>query len=299
MSEEFVTDAVPVSRQGASGRLVIALVLLSFICGLAAMAWAFSRWNDDAPPVRPPADVAPSTDPLASPGDNAMAGGPGAQRPMLAYTPATIDTQTARVMELEQRLTRVAVAAQAASGYASRAEAMLVAFAARRALDAGAPLDRIEGQLRLLFGQAQPRAVATIVNAAAQPVTLSTLRAGLDQINGTIARGNAGEGWWSAFRREVGGLVVVRQAGTPSASPEARLTRARLNVETGQLDAAIVEVEALGEDPAIETWLEQARRYNEAHRALDVIEAAALLEARATPVVQQVAPPVLQNQSGR
>lgn len=297
MSEEFVTDTVPAPRQGASGRLVIALVLLSFICGLAAMAWGLSRWNGDVAAPHTANDAVPGTDPLAAlstDGDNAMAATAQQRPPVPAYPAGTIDAQSARVMDLEQRLTRIAVAAQAASGYASRAEAMLVAFAARRALDSGSPLDRIEGQLRLLFGQAQPRAVATIVNASAQPVTLPTLRAGLDQISVTIARGNANESWWGVFTRELGSLVVVRQAGTPSASPEARLARARLAVETGQIDAAIADVEALGDDPAVETWLQQARRYNEAHRALDVIEAAALLEARATPVVQQVAPPVLQ-----
>jgi len=38
-------------------------------------------------------------------------------------------------------------------------------------------------------------------------------------------------------------------------------------------------------------WLEQARRYNEAHRALDVIEAAAILEPRTAPIVAPLAQP--------
>lgn len=295
MTDEFVTETAPV-RRGVSSRLVIGLILLAFIGGLALMALLFSRWSDAGPGAKPKLAVESvppgASDPLASSTDpqNAMA---APSRPAIAYTPAAIDAQTARVLELEQRLTRIAVSAQAASGYASRSEAMLVAFAARRALDSGAPLDRVEGQLRLIFGQAQPRAVATIVNASSQPVTIPTLRAGLDQIGTVVARGNPNEGWWSSVRRELGNLVVVRQAGSPSAAPEARLARARLAVESGQIDAAITEVEQLRSDESVDGWLQQARRYNEAHRALDVIEAAALLEARATPVVQ-VAPPVLQ-----
>ncbi len=294
MTDEFTTEpALP--RRGASSRLIIALVLLSFIAGLAAMAWGLSRWRNQSPSQTSSDAAAGPADPLATNVDsqNAMA---VPSRPMLAYTPTSIDAQTARVLDLEQRLTRIAVAAQSAAGYASRAEAMLVAFAARRALDTGAPLDRVEGQLRLIFGQAQPRAVATIVNASVQPVTIPMLRAGLDEIGVAVSRGNPDEGWWTAVMREVGSLVVVRRAGSPPATPEARLSRARLDVESGQIDLAIAEIEALRRDPGVEAWLQKARRYNEAHRALDVIEAAALLEARASAVVQ-VAPPALQPQS--
>src|SRR3546814_8195783 len=83
---------------------------------------------------------------------------------------------TTRVSELEDRIPRINVQAQAASGNAARAEGLLIAFAARRALDTGGPLGYIEGQLRLRFGRAQPRAVATIINAAREPVTLQDLQ---------------------------------------------------------------------------------------------------------------------------
>src|SRR3546814_289458 len=87
-----------------------------------------------------------------------------------------------RVSELEDRMSRIKVQAQAASGNAARAEGLLIAFAARRALDTGGPLGYIEGQLRLRFGRAQPRAVATIINAAREPATLQDLQAGLVEI---------------------------------------------------------------------------------------------------------------------
>lgn len=189
------------------------------------------------------------------------------------------------MLDLEQRLMRVSVAAQAASGYANRAEAMMVAFAARRALDAGTPLGYIDGQLRLLFGEAQPKAVATIINAANEPVTVNKLRAGLADIGQTIDESNASKGWWSAAMHMLGTLVEIRRADAPPPAPERRLERARRDVEAGQIEDAMSEVAALPQQPAIAQWLEQARRYNEAHRALDVIEAAAILEPRAMPIV--------------
>ncbi len=201
------------------------------------------------------------------------------------------DQGAVRVADLEERLTRVAIATEAASGYANRAEAMMVAFAARRALDAGVPLGYVERPLRLLFGDAQPKAVATIVNAAGEPVTLSKLRGGLETIGAVAGHGNPNQSWWSSAMRELRSLAVIRRAGAPSPEPGQRVARARLHVESGQIEAAIAEIAALPQQPETTAWLEQARRYNEAHRALDIIEAAAILEPRSAPLVVPVSPP--------
>lgn len=275
-------------------RLVVGLALLAFIGGLAVMAWAIAYWPGGTRSGRGPADPAgvASID-----GNGAGLAGPAMQEMPLAATtraPSQVLSgvqQDARMLDIEQRMTRVAVAAQAASGYANRAEAMMIAFAARRALDAGAPLGYVEGQLRLLFGDAQPKAVATIVNAAAEPVTLSRLRAGLETIGTAVERGSPAESWWSGAMRELRGLAVIRPAGAPSPEPRQRLARARLHVESGQIEAAIEEISVLPPRPETTAWLEQARRYNEAHRALDVIEAAAILEPRAAPIVAPAAQP--------
>src|SRR3546814_7135246 len=107
------------------------------------------------------------------------------------------------------------VQAQAASCKAARAEGLRIAVAARRALDTGGPLGYIEGQLRLRFGRAQPRAVATIINAAREPVTLQDLQAGLVEIGPELTGRGPSEKWWEDVKREVGELVVLRQSGTP------------------------------------------------------------------------------------
>lgn len=276
-------------------RLLIALTLLAFVFGLAAMAWAMTRWQGGphfGGAANDPAAVPTRTDGAVT---RANVNDPTQDMPASASTrgPSLVmsaDQGAVRVADLEQRLTRVAVAAEAASGYANRAEAMMVAFAARRSLDAGAPLGYVEGQLRLLFGDAQPRAVATIVNAAGEPVTLSKLRGGLETIGGAVGRGSANQSWWSSAMRELRGLAVIRRAGAPSPEPGQRIARARLHVESGQIENAIAEINALPQQPETTAWLEQARRYNEAHRALDIIEAAAILEPRTAPLVTPVSP---------
>jgi len=70
--------------------------------------------------------------------------------------------------------------------------------------------------------------------------------------------------------------------GTPSSIPEQRLIRTQRYIETGNVDAAIAEIEKLpgssNGGKEADGWMEKARRYNEARRALDVIETAAILE---------------------
>lgn len=288
-SDEIADNGVP---RPSRSRLTVALALLAFIGALVALAWLLLHWQGGLKWGGPSAGSTQTSAEGAFNAADPMAVAPGTAG--TARPPALImsaEQQAVRMLDIEQRLTRVAVAAQSASSYANRAEAMMIAFAARRSLDAGAPLGYVEGQLRLLFGDAQPKAVATIVNAAAEPVTISGLRAGLDRIEVAESHGAPDESWWASLVRELGDLAVIRPAGTPPPQPEQRIARARLYVESGQIEHAINEVAALRQQAEAVRWLEQARRYNEAHRALDVIEAAAILEPRmVAPAIQAPAP---------
>ena len=207
--------------------------------------------------------------------------GGGAVAPVAKKTPVNPDLLEVRLEELNDRLTRITVDAQAASGNAARAEGLLVAFAARRALDTGTPLGYIEGQLRLRFGQAQPRAVATIINASREPVTLFDLEAGLDDLSPELRGDATTENWWTAFKREARELVIIRKSDTPSPQPDQQMSRAKRYLHAGRVNDALAEVEAMPGRPAAEQWVQMARRYREARRALDVVETAALLEPRA------------------
>ncbi|MET0361736.1 MAG: hypothetical protein ABW048_08310, partial [Sphingobium sp.] len=268
----------PAPRRGIGTRMILGLVILAFIGGALLMTWLSQNW----PAISGKMSASRMAQNGADPMQNAVAAldpSTPSTRSMLA-APALVDAQAARIVDLEQRLSRISIAAQAASYNANRSEALLVAFAARRALDAGRPLGYVEGILRLRFGDAQPRAVATIVNAASRPVTLADLRLALQDIAPVGRDPRENVGWWQRFWREVSSVAIIRKAGAPSPEPEQRLMRARHAVELGQVDQGIAELSALPPQSLVTRWLELARRYNEAHRALDVIEAAAILEPR-------------------
>lgn len=250
---------------------VLILALLAFALGVVLTVWAWPqiqrRWGD-MPPQAAMAPTLPRT----------MGAGQAVAAKALTNDAAQLlDT---RVVQLEERLNRISVEAQAASGNAARAEGLLVAFAARRALDSGAPLGYVEGQLRLRFGQAQPRAVAAIINAAREPITLIDLRAGLIDVADKVTRTPADASWWSALEREARELVTIRKATTPSPRPQAAMERALRYVDGGRVSAALAEVERLPGKASADRWIQAARRYLEARRALDLIETAAILEPR-------------------
>lgn len=270
----------PAGRGGLGTRMLLALVLLAFVGGAVLAALLATRWQQGWVPGREAGDMlANGIDPL----DNAMAAlDQRTALPKAPVAPTLVEMQAARIADLEQRMARITLAAQAASSNANRAESILTAFAARRALDQGHPLGYVESALRVRFGDAQPKAVATIINAAAEPVTLADLRVGLHDID-PVARSRRNEDWWAGFWRELDGIAVLRRAGTPPPEPGLRLERAFRALDAGQVDAAIAEMSALPPQPRLIRWLEQARRYNEAHRALDVIEAAAIMEPRSAP----------------
>ncbi|RJG54449.1 hypothetical protein D0Z70_12665 [Sphingobium terrigena] len=263
-----MTPTPPPARRRSMVPLLI-LILLAFAVGVAVTVWAWPqiqrRWGDPQPQA---ASVAPLLGSIAP---------TLAQRPLSADAAQMLD---ARVVQLEERLTRITVEAQAASGNAARAEGLLVAFAARRALDSGAPLGYVEGQLRLRFGQAQPRAVATIINAAREPVTLADLRSGLIDIGDRATTPPADASWWTAIEHEARELVTIRRASTPSPRPQEGFDRAIHYLDGGRVNAALAEVERLPGRAVADRWIQLARRYLEARRALDLIETAAILEPR-------------------
>ncbi|MGK2911331.1 MAG: hypothetical protein ACSLE1_16245 [Sphingobium sp.] len=254
-------------RRRSTTPLLIALVIFAFLGGIGAAVATYPRliawWGGRS--VTPLAASSPET----------------ASAPSAAALPvdaARQDLLALRMTELEDRLARVSVATQAASGNATRSEGLLVAFATRRALDSGATLGYLEGQLRLRFGQAQPRAVATIINAAREPVTLTDLQAGFDDIAPSLRTSPPGTGWWTALQREARDLVIIRKASTPSPLPERAIPRIARLLSSGRVAPAMEEVERLPGKANAERWLEMGRRYREARRALDLIETAAILD---------------------
>lgn len=185
-----------------------------------------------------------------------------------------------RVAALEQRIARLDLQSQAAAGNAARAEALLVVFAVRRSIDRGVPLGYLGDQLRLRFGDAQPNAVRTVIDASREPVTLDRLIARLNGLAPTLVEAPAEEGALGWLSRELSELFVVRREGSPSPEPRRRLERARLFLESGRTEAAVSEVRNLPNAAGAADWIADAERYAEAQQALELLETTALLEPR-------------------
>jgi hypothetical protein len=277
-----MTDYRSYERNTATRRSrlpALILPLIAFLLGLAAMGWLLANWSAAASfiGVRPaPAQAAPAPARLVVAPPPVLSG--GEQQTLL------IDPEMQRrVNQLEQRIAEIDSQSREAVGNADRAEGLLVAFAARRALDRGVALGYLEGLLRQRFGDTRRQAVATIITASRQPVTLEELQEGLQEVGPDLTGGSKSQDWWTAFRTELNGLITVRKAGTPSTMPAERLRRATRRLESGQVDVALAEVLRMPGRENAADWIADARRYVAARRALDTIETAALLEPRMAP----------------
>lgn len=278
------TPPPPTTSAPALGwRMGVALGLIAFLVGVGATAVVMMRL---AKPVETKT-VATVTVPVGSNGQTPVVIIPSKPNaPAQAIDLAALSSREAQLAanigNLEARTAEVDRDSQRASGYATRGEGLMVAFAARRALDRGLNLGYLEGQLRERFGATQAPAVATVLQAAHDPVTLEDLRAGLDGIAPELMTGASG-GWLSSLRREVGNLLVLRKAGTPSPLPIDRVARARRLLEAGQVEAALAEISRTPGAGQADRWTGAARRYIGARRALDAIEAAAISAPASQP----------------
>lgn len=254
-------------RRSKSWTATLAWVLLLLFVGAALAIWGLARWEAAARFV----GVAPEPPTVAA----------RAQPQRLVAQPAAATArdpgEAVRIAQIEARLRAVENATQRAAGSAGRADALLVTFASRRAIDRGVPLGYLETLLADRFGTQNPRAVATIITASREPVTLDQLVSDYEELGGALRRGAPDESLWEGFKRELGSLVAVRRASTPSGQPQARYDRALARLREGRVDSALAETMRLPGTARADDWVGKARRYVAAHRALDEIESAALL----------------------
>ena len=250
---------------GWGARLAIAIAL--FAVGAAAATWGLAHYQPAARflGVLPPPPIAKTQQLVAQPRLNAA----GAQP--LPHG----DEQ--KLNSLEQRVSRVESATQQAQGSAGRADALVIAFAARRAIDRGVALGYLEPLLAVRFGPQHQQAVATIITAAHQPIRLNDLITQYEALGPQLRAGGSNDNWWTGFKREFGTLVQVHRAGQPPTTPEARYTRASQLLSGGDVDDAVAETMRLPGAAAAAGWVSNARRYIAAHRALDELESASLM----------------------
>lgn len=278
---KLMYEQAPPRPARSTSRAVLFAVLASFLLGASVVGYL--SWKGYFAAATPDAaDISQTRAALTAEGNRRQlpaAGNPADVAPAADDTGESQGGIDERLAAAEQRIARLDLQAEAAAGNAARAEGLLIAFAARRAIERGTQLGYLGDQLQLRFGDAQPNSVATVIEFARRPVTLDILLARLDGLGVQLASddqqsafGRLGEGLSSLF--------VIRRETTPSPQPSRRLERARLFLQSGRVDKAIGEVERLPGADSAAAWLGDARRYQRAHRALDLIETAAVREPR-------------------
>ena len=247
---------------GWGARLLIALVLI--LIGAAAAVWGLAHYQ---PAAHFLGVASPPPQPVMTASRPAGAGGKAPAPPV----------RNSQIAALESRLAQVENATQRAAGSAGRADALVIAFAARRAIDRGVALGYLENLLAARFGAQHPAAVATVVTAAHRPIRLNDLISEYETLAPELRRGGPQDSWWTNVKRELGSLVQVHRASRPNPSAEARYNRALQRLSAGDVDQALAETMRLPGAARAADWTAKARRYVVAHRALDEIESAALL----------------------
>lgn len=250
---------------GWGARLLIALVFI--LVGAGAAIWSLGHYPQAARVLG-----------VAAPQPQALVSTPPPTAKQQVSEPATqTPADNARIASLEQRLSEVENATQRAEGFAGRADALVVAFAARRAIDRGVALGYLENLLVDRFGPQHQAAVATIITSSHQPVRLEDLQSEYDGLGPVLRSGGPQDSWWTNFKREMGSLVEVHRAERPAVNAEARYNRAQRRLASGDVDQALAETMRMPGAGRANDWTQKARRYVAAHRALDEIESAALL----------------------
>lgn len=265
MSSDYTTGS---PRSSGTLKRIIIVMSIAFLVGLGIMGWAVSRWA----PARELL-LGESTQPVA------VNTAPSTLAPSRALPPPTLlpNANDSRIDALEARIDRL-VNVSTGTGTSARAEGLLIAFAARRAIDRGLSLGYLEGALQQHFGSTQPRAVGVVIGAAQRPVTLDQLRTDLDAVAPKLLSSMPNKNWTERVRESLSNLIIVRKAGAPSTQPTERLARAGRMIDSGRVDVALTEVARLPGAANANAWMRNARQYAETHRALDILEASAIMQ---------------------
>jgi len=254
---------------GWGARLLLAALLI--LIGAAAATWGLARYQ----PAARLFGVAPAVPPVQR-----QAPGPSdsAALPPNARAPTTLNPAIAQqIADLQARIQRVESESEEVQGSAGRADALLIAVAARRAVDRGVALGYLEPLLVSRFGPEHPQAVATIVTASRSPVRLTELIAQYHDLEPELVGPSPDEDFWTGVRRGFSSLITVHRADRPSSRPQARYERGLTRLMSGEVDSALAETMRLPGAPRARDWIFAARRYVAVHRALDEIESAALM----------------------
>ncbi len=278
MQDQTTIEAfTPAEGRGRSAWRQLLAPLLAFALGAVIVGWL--GWNGYLSSLLPKVQETPPETVLDE--STAKIASPTATQVIEATTEdqlKAVGLVEGRLAMLEDRLSRLNLQANAASGNAARAEGLLIAFATRRMVDRGEPLRYLSDQLRLRFANAQPRAVGTIIEFSENPVTIDELTARLEALSPQLTKDSAEQSLWSAITGELSEMFVLRRDSSNVMTPEARIKRARVMLTARRIPEAIEQVELLPGAGAADKWIVDAQRFTEVQSALDLIETAAMLE---------------------
>lgn len=278
--QEYSAITASSSGRPRSRSITVFIALMAFIMGAALVAWAASHGYLSgvltSPEAQETTEAVAETlvEPAALPNAAATAPAPKTSAAQMA----AISSVEGRLAMLEDRISRLDFQTDAASGNAARAEGLLIAFAARRMIDRGEPLSYVADQLKLRFMNAQPRAVDTIIAFSKSPVTIDELSARLEALSPGLTGVETKESLWDRARHEFGALFVIRRDSSALVSPSARIDRAKVMLTARRISNAVAEVERLPGAEQAQTWIADARRYEDVQHALDLLETTAMLE---------------------
>ncbi len=244
-----------------SWRRALIFPTVFFVAGLGVAAWVVTQTDIGNRFITPTRHAAPALiDPAKS---------------TLNSASQTSSAMAERIAELEARLARAEAKTSASVSPISSnpINGLVLAFAARRALERGLPLGPVEDELVSYFGTTQPQLVAAIASAARQPISLEELQSELRALAPSLAGSEAG--WWERLSHNLASLVSVRKFDQKSTNPQSLFGEAVAALDAGKVDVAIDTVSSLPEREVAHSWLEKAKRFQAAEKALTNLEASA------------------------
>lgn len=271
-------DAPLLPRRRKSGVWPALLALMAFLLGAGLVG--YFAWTGELSrylPSRAGSVQSAATSRGSSGTDSASTRD---EAPQTARALPAVVSLEARLAMLEDRFSRIDFAADAASGNAARAEGLLIASSARRLVERGEPLGYVADQLRLRFGDAQPQAVETITTFSHSFVTIDQLTARLEALAPDLTDTSQETNFLERTRQELASLFTVHSDSPTLLAPTARIDRARLMLTARRIGSAIDEVERLPGAEAANKWIADAKRFDDAQHALDLLETTAMLEPR-------------------
>ena len=282
------------TNDGMRLRTLIIFIFIAFIGGIIAAGWAITKYDlfqskpnnisadkaDDIITLNPETIAAPSTSrqPITN-GDTHQVNNSNEADTIIQRQNNNVNDQliNERVDSLDNRLAQIDSQAQQVSGNADRTEAMLIAFAARRAIDSGSTLGYIKDQLQARFISSNGDDVKVIIEAGDNPVRLSALQNQLENNAEFLLKTNDDKSTWDIIKKEISELIVIRSTNSQPLQAEQRLAQIKTALSNRDVKSAITEMEQMPGAANAQEWITYARRYIKVQEALDAIEKTAIL----------------------